>query len=73
MGFKYQSIPVFTDSSTSLSQGKREGNAWSEGCKQYEIELSRAHSMRTSEGAAKTASRASESYTTTSKLRNKPS
>ena len=45
MGFNCQSIPVFTDSSTSLSQGKREGNAWSEGCKQYEIELSRAHSM----------------------------
>ena len=45
MGFNCQSVPVFTDSSTSLSQGKREGNAWSEGCKQYEIELSRAHSM----------------------------
>jgi hypothetical protein len=45
LGFKVSHIPVFCDASVSLSHAKRDGAAWLEGTKQFEIELSHAYHM----------------------------
>jgi hypothetical protein len=47
LGFKSGLVPIFSDASTCISQVKRDGMAWLEGSRQYQVEISDCyHAMR---------------------------